>query len=102
MRLPRSPSIFVTSFESPLWTGWAEGVKALLLLLDGSMRLPLTKIPSLAGYGPTPNLVLCYYLTGGTAMYIFKEVLMSVIFLCVYCGLTRSIYRETLVGKKGK
>jgi len=35
-------------------------------------------------------------------MYIFKEILMSVIFLCVYCGLTYSIYREIPVDKKEK
>jgi len=35
-------------------------------------------------------------------MYIVKEILVSVIFLCVYCGLTRCIYREIAVGKKVK
>jgi hypothetical protein len=35
-------------------------------------------------------------------MYIFKEILISVIFLCVYGGLTRYIYREIPVGKNGK
>jgi len=49
-----------------------------------------------------PNLVLWYYLTGGTSVYIFKEILISVIFLCVYCGLTYYIYREIPVDKKAK
>jgi hypothetical protein len=35
-------------------------------------------------------------------MYIFKEILISVILLCAYCGVIRYVYREMAVGKKGK
>ncbi len=41
-----------------------------------------------------------YRLQGGILMYIVKEILAAIVFLGVYCALTRSIYREMAVSKK--